>query len=72
MIFTNTIIELRNLAPNGSYATFRPTAKQGGVKIEDEDLRHVLPTMVEHINFVGRFDVNLERMPPFKLVEAGK
>ena len=47
-------------------------AKHNGVTIEDEDLRHILPTMVEHINFVGRFDINLERMPPFKLAEVGK
>lgn len=47
-------------------------AKQIGTTIEDEDLRHILPTMVEHINFVGRFDINLERMPPFKLAEVGK
>ncbi len=29
----------------------------------EEDLRHILPTMLEHINFVGRFD--LDRRPPF-------
>jgi TnpA family transposase len=42
-------------------------ARQDGVKIGDDDLRHMLPIMVEHINFVGRFNVNLQRQPPFKL-----
>ena len=42
-------------------------ARRDGVRIEDEDLRHILPTMLEHINFVGHFDVNMERRPPFRL-----
>jgi len=33
----------------------------------DEDLKHVLPTMTEHINFIGKFDVDLQRRPPFEL-----
>jgi TnpA family transposase len=43
-------------------------ARQDGVKIEDEDLRHILPTMLEHINFVGQFNLDLKRQPPFRLV----
>jgi hypothetical protein len=31
-------------------------ARQDGVRTED--LRHILPTMMEHINFVGRIDEN--------------
>jgi TnpA family transposase len=42
-------------------------ARQDGAKIEDDDLINMLPTMVEHINFVGRFNVNLQREPPFEL-----
>ncbi len=42
-------------------------AKSNGVKIEDEDLKHVLPIMVDHINFVGRFDLNFKRQPPFEV-----
>ncbi len=33
----------------------------------DSDLKRMLPTMTEHINFVGTFDVNLQRKPPFEL-----
>ena len=42
-------------------------SKNKGFKIEDEDLKHMLPVMVEHINFVGRFDFDLNRQPPFRL-----
>ena len=42
-------------------------SKSKGFKIEDEDLKHMLPVMVEHINFVGRFDFDLNRQPPFIL-----
>ena len=42
------------------------TAKRVGVVITDRDLKHVLPTMTGHINFVGRFDLDLRRRPPFK------
>jgi TnpA family transposase len=41
-------------------------ARRDGHSITDEDLQHVLPTIVEHINFVGRFMVNLRRRPPFR------
>ena len=35
--------------------------------VSDEDLKHVLPTMTEHINFIGKFDVDLQRRPLFEL-----
>jgi hypothetical protein len=34
--------------------------------VRDEDLAHVIPTMIGHINFVGRFALDLRRRPPFK------
>jgi TnpA family transposase len=42
-------------------------AKSDGVKIDDDDLQHILPTMIEHINFIGTFDINMNRKTPFKL-----
>ncbi|MBI2570526.1 MAG: Tn3 family transposase [Candidatus Schekmanbacteria bacterium] len=41
--------------------------RQGG-EIPEDDLAHVLPLMVEHINFVGRFALDMNRRPPFRLV----
>jgi hypothetical protein len=35
--------------------------------ISSEDLTRILPTMVRHINFVGRFDPDFTRQPPFEL-----
>jgi hypothetical protein len=35
--------------------------------VSDDDLKHVLPTMTEHINFVGKFDLDLQKRPPFEL-----
>jgi TnpA family transposase len=43
-------------------------ARTDGHDISDEDLKHVLPTMLEHINFVGRFLFDLRRRPPFRFV----
>ena len=43
-------------------------ARRDGVKIDDSDLQHILPTMIEHINFIGRFDINMNRNTLFKLV----
>lgn len=41
---------------------------RSGLKvISENDLRHILPTMTEHINFVGRFDLDMNRKPPFEL-----
>jgi hypothetical protein len=45
--------------------------KQRGVSVTDSELMHVLPTMTEHINFVGRFDLDLQRVPPFDLRLVG-
>ena len=44
-----------------------PKARYDRIPIRDEDLKHVLPTMVEHINFVGQFDIDINRRPPFRL-----
>jgi TnpA family transposase len=41
-------------------------ARGDGMEVRDEDLAHVTPTMIGHINFVGRFALNLGRRPPFK------
>jgi hypothetical protein len=35
--------------------------------ISSADLNRILPTMVRHINFVGRFDLDFTRQPPFEL-----
>lgn len=42
-------------------------AQASGLQIREQDLDHVLPTMLDHINFVGRFDLDLRRRPPFQL-----
>jgi len=42
-------------------------AKKDGIEINEEDLKHILPTMVGHINFIGHFHVDLDRKPPFTL-----
>lgn len=41
-------------------------AQANGLKIREQDLNRVLPTMLDHINFVGRFDLDLSRRPPFQ------
>ena len=35
--------------------------------ISDEDLKRTLPTMTGHINFVGQFNLDFNRTPPFEL-----
>lgn len=35
--------------------------------ISSADLNRILPTMVRHINFVGRIDLDFARKPPFEL-----
>jgi len=35
--------------------------------ISKEDLKRVLPTMTAHINFIGQFNLDFDRTPPFKL-----
>ena len=37
------------------------------VSVDDPDLAHIWPTMTGHINFVGRFLLNLRRRPPFRM-----
>ncbi|MGD0886535.1 MAG: Tn3 family transposase [Thermodesulfovibrionales bacterium] len=39
----------------------------GSKLVLDDDLRHILPTMTGHINFVGKFALDLQRRPPFEL-----
>ncbi|MFH1842747.1 MAG: Tn3 family transposase [bacterium] len=41
-------------------------AVSAGTRINESDLEHILPTMTDHVNFVGRFDLDLERRPPFE------
>jgi TnpA family transposase len=36
-------------------------------KIPYRDLKRILPTMTEHINFVGEFNLDFKRKPPFAL-----
>lgn len=35
--------------------------------ISKEDLKRILPTMTGHINFIGQFDLDFDRRPPFNL-----
>ena len=35
--------------------------------ISQEDLKRILPTMTGHINFIGQFNLDFDRKPPFKL-----
>ncbi|MCP3967277.1 MAG: Tn3 family transposase [Lentisphaerae bacterium] len=35
--------------------------------LSEEDLKRTLPTMTGHINFIGQFEVDFNRRPPFKL-----
>ena len=42
-------------------------AAKDGLEITDEYLKHIFPTMTEHINFVGRFFLDFNRKPPFQL-----
>jgi hypothetical protein len=41
-----------------------PKAYHDRIPIRDGDLKHILPTMVEHINYVDRFDIDINRRPP--------
>jgi TnpA family transposase len=45
-------------------------ARKDGIDITDEDLKHALPTMIEHINFVGQFLLDFNRQLPFKKAVA--
>lgn len=35
--------------------------------VSDSVLKRILPTMTEHIKFVGRFELDMKRKPPFEL-----
>jgi TnpA family transposase len=35
--------------------------------ISEEDLKRILPTMTGHINFIGQFNLDFDRTPPFEL-----
>ncbi len=43
-------------------------ARRSGLNIVDEDLKHVLPTALAHINFVGQLKIDTERPFPFNIV----
>ena len=45
-----------------------------GHEISQEQLKHVTPTMTEHIDLIGKFEINLGRSVPFKFAtkEEGK
>ena len=42
-------------------------ARADGIIITYEDLSHILPTKTGHINLVGEFNVDLHRIPPFRV-----
>lgn len=35
--------------------------------LSEEDLKRILPTMTSHINFIGQFNLDFDRTPPFQL-----
>ena len=39
-----------------------------GHEISQEELGHVTPTMTEHIDLIGKLEINLERSVPFNFV----
>ena len=43
--------------------------RSGLMVISEADLKHMLPTMTENINFIGKFDVDFLRRPPFELMQ---
>jgi TnpA family transposase len=45
-------------------------ARKDGITITDEDLKHILPTMISHINFIGRFNIDMDRKTPFILATS--
>jgi TnpA family transposase len=62
-VMQNAIILWNALALDKAIAA----ARRDGLELSEEDLKHVLPTMIAHISFVGRFVLNLQRRPPFNL-----
>ena len=47
------------------------SARKDGISITDEDLSHALPTLLDHINFVGKFDLDMGRELPFVKTACG-
>jgi len=37
-----------------------------GYEISDEELKHITPTMTNHIDLIGKFEIDLGRSAPFK------
>lgn len=37
-----------------------------GCEISDEELKHITPTMTNHIDLIGKFEIDLGRSVPFK------
>ncbi|MBI1925987.1 Tn3 family transposase [Candidatus Poribacteria bacterium] len=37
-----------------------------GHTIDENELRHITPTMTQHIDLIGKFEINLSRRPPFQ------
>ena len=37
-----------------------------GEKISEEELRHITPTRINHIDLIGKFEINFDRIVPFK------
>ena len=37
-----------------------------GEKISEGELRHITPTMINHIDLIGKFEINFSRSVPFK------
>jgi hypothetical protein len=37
-----------------------------GCEISNEELKHITPTMTNHIDLIGKFEINLDRSAPFK------
>jgi len=46
-------------------------ARAEGIIVTDDDLKHILPTMTENIDFVGKFDLDLQRKPPVEFNVVG-
>lgn len=43
---------------------------KGAKHVSPEDLKRILPTMTGHINFIGKFDLDLQRRPAFELKQV--
>ena len=37
-----------------------------GIKISEKELRHITPTMINHIDLIGKFEINFDRTVPFR------